>query len=186
MLELGTFDEACLMGLAPTTSTTLMLALGDALAVAVMKNNPGFDERRYAFFHPGGSLGKKLLKVEQVMRQGEEVAICDQQTEIKSVLFAITHARSGLALIVDRKKKLVGVFTDGDLRRALEKTKEVLKQKVGEVMTIHPKTIGAEEFAIKAVKVLGENKIGDLPVVDDSNRPLGVVSAKDLLSLGLI
>lgn len=186
VLSLGKFEEACLMKLAPTTSTTLMLALGDALAVAAMQANTNFDEKRYAFLHPAGALGKKLLPVKEIMRRGDEVVICDKSTEVKAVLFAITSARSGLALIVGEDKRLVGVFTDGDLRRALEKNQAVLQTQVGEVMTRHPKTIHEKHFAMEAIKRLRHYKIGDLPVVDETNSPVGVISVKDLLVFGLV
>ncbi len=185
-LNLGDFQEACLMKLAPTTSTTLMLALGDALAVATMKIKKGFDEKAYAFFHPGGLLGKKLLKVEEVMRKGDDVVKCSETTEVKSVLFAMTKTRSGMALILAKDGSLEGVFTDGDLRRALEKNENILKQEVRIWMTANPQSIEAGHFVTKAVKILGDEQIGDLPVVNHQNKPLGIISAKDLLSLGLI
>lgn len=185
LLLLGEFEEACLMGLAPTTSTTLMLAMGDALAVAVMKARGGFDEKSYAFFHPAGALGKKLLPVKEIMRKGYEVVICSESTQVTNALFDITKARSGLALIVNDNGSLEGVFTDGDLRRALETDQNALKCQVSKVMTRHPKTIKKDKHVMEAIKLFGDYKIGDLPVVDNYNRPEGVISAKDLLLFGL-
>ena len=185
-LNLGHFQEACLLKLAPTTSTTLMLALGDALAVATMKTNDEFDERAYAFFHPRGALGKKLLKVEEVMRKGDDMVLCSKDTNLKSVLLAMTESRSGLSLVLSSDGRLAGVFTDGDLRRALEKNENILDQEVKMLMTVNPQSIQLGHLVTQAIKILGDKQIGDLPVVDKENKPVGIISAKDLLSMGLI
>ena len=185
VLLIGKVEEACLMGLAPTTSTTAMLAMGDALAVSAMKRDGTFDEARYAFFHPSGALGKKLLTVDQVMRKKTESVIATEDRTVRDILFAITKMRAGLAALVDHKEILIGVFTDGDLRRALEGKEDILHRPVREVMTREPRAIDHKAYALQALKMMRDHRIGDLPVVDGSRRPVGVISMKDLVTIGL-
>jgi arabinose-5-phosphate isomerase len=186
MLNIGRIKEACSLGLAPTCSTTAMLALGDALAICVMEQNKNFNENNYAFYHPGGALGKKMLKVEQVMRTGKEVVLVPESSTVRNVIVNITRARAGCALCIDTNGKLSGVFSDGDLRRHLETSIDLLDKSVKLNMTVSPKTIQSGAFARQALAIMREFKIGDLPVLDTEEKPIGVVSLKDLLEIGLV
>lgn len=178
--------EACSLGLAPTTSTTVMLAMGDALAVALL-DKKGFKEKDFAFFHPGGILGKRLiLTVGDIMRKGHDNPIVNENCTVKKVLLSITKARAGSASVVDPKGKLVGIFTDGDLRRNLESQPDLINKKVRDVMTKNPTTIKKEKLAAEAFDILRSKKIDELPVVDDKKRPIGLLDVQDLLKAGLV
>jgi len=178
--------EACPFNLAPTASTTAMLAIGDALAIALLELK-GFKEDDYALFHPAGTLGKRLLlRVEDIMRKGKSHPVVDEDTRVKDVLVKITQARAGSATVVNKEGKLAGVFTDGDLRRWLEKEEDILDKKIKEVMTANPKVISEGKLAVEAGKIMQEYKIDELIVVDKNNRPLGLVDIQDLLKVGLI
>ena len=172
------------MNLAPTSSTTAMLAMGDALSVVVAERK-GFKERDFAFFHPGGQLGKRLLlKVGDLMRTGAANPIVRESATVKAVLLAITKARAGCASVVDARGRLRGIFTDGDLRRHLETTPHLLDVPVREVMVRRPKTIPAGRLAAEAYRLLREHKIDELVVIDDSGRPVGLLDVQDLLRAG--
>ncbi|MBN2145615.1 MAG: KpsF/GutQ family sugar-phosphate isomerase, partial [Candidatus Aureabacteria bacterium] len=185
VLELGSLEEACPMGLAPTTSTTAMLALGDALAIVLLKIRH-FDEKQYAFFHPGGSLGKKLLTVKDLMRTDERCPILSEERPVKEVMLAVSSARAGSAIIVSSEGKLVGVFTDGDLRRHLNRSLVFIDGPVSEVMTRNPKYVEESVYALEAVGIMKEFMIGELPVVDQDKIPLGLLDLKDLVNIGLL
>ena len=186
VLDIGVKKEACPFNLAPTASTTAMLAMGDALAVAAAVRN-GFTHTDFAFLHPGGALGKKLLlKVEDIMREGRENPIVTGDKLVKEVLVAITRARAGCASVVDNSGRLLGIFTDGDLRRRLESETNLLEQKINQVITKRPLTITRDKLAAEAFKILKENKIDELVVVDKKNSPIGLVDVQDLLKAGLI
>jgi len=186
VLDISVEKEACPLGLAPTASTTAMLALGDALAIAVLEKK-GFKKEDFAFLHPGGTLGKRLLlKVEDIMRKGEAHPIVNEDTLVKDVLIAITQARAGSATVINKNKKIVGIFTDGDLRRHIENDPKLLERKVKEVMTKSPKTIRKGRLAEEALKILREYKIDEIPVVDEKNRPIGLVDVQDLLKAGIV
>ena len=178
--------EACPLGLAPTTSTTAMLAMGDALAVALL-DKKGFKEKDFAFYHPGGILGKRLiLKVGDIMRTGRANPIVRQNTSVKEVLLSITKARAGSASVVDSRGRLVGIFTDGDLRRHLESTSDLIDKEVGDVMTKNPVAIRKERLAAEAFDILRSKKIDEIPVIDGKKRPIGLVDVQDLLKAGLV
>ena len=178
--------EACSLGLAPTTSTTAMLAMGDALAVALLEKK-GFKAKDFALFHPGGILGKRLiLTVEDIMRKGRENPIVNEEYTVKKVLLAITKARAGSASVVDAKGKLTGIFTDGDLRRHLESQPDLINKKVKDFMTKNPATIKKERLAAEAFDILRSRKIDEIPVVDDKKRPVGLLDVQDLLKAGLV
>ncbi|MCX5657573.1 MAG: KpsF/GutQ family sugar-phosphate isomerase [Candidatus Omnitrophica bacterium] len=186
VLDVSVEKEACPLGLAPTASTTAILAMGDALAVAVLEKK-GFRREDFAFLHPAGTLGKKLLlRVEDIMRKAEGNPIVSENALVKSVLLAITRARAGSATLVDRNKKLTGIFTDGDLRRHIESGVNLLNRKVKEVMTKSPKAIKKGSLAEEALKVLREYKIDEIPVVDEKNRPVGLLDVQDLLKAGIV
>ncbi|MBU3958975.1 MAG: KpsF/GutQ family sugar-phosphate isomerase [Candidatus Omnitrophica bacterium] len=178
--------EACPLGLAPTTSTTAMLAMSDALAVCLLELK-GFKEKDFAFYHPGGLLGKRLLlKVEDIMRKGAANPVVGQEKKVSEVLFKITRARAGSASIVNKKGKLVGIFTDGDLRRHMEIDSNLAQRKVKEAMTKNPTTVRPAMLAQEAMRILQEKKIDEVPVVDRNGRPLGLLDVQDLLKAGLV
>ena len=178
--------EACSLGLAPTTSTTAMLAMGDALAVALL-DKKGFKEKDFAFFHPGGILGKRLLlSVGDIMRKGRDNPIANENWTVKKVLLAITKARAGSASVVDSKGRLAGIFTDGDLRRHIEDEPDLINKKVKDVMTKNPVSIKKERLAAEAFDILRSKKIDEIPVVDNKKRPIGLVDVQDLLKAGLV
>ena len=186
VLNTSVKKEACPLGLAPTASTTAMLAMSDALAVCLLELK-GFQEKDFALFHPGGSLGKRLLlRVEDIMRKGESNPIVRENQKISEVLFKITKARAGSAQVVNKNGRLSGIFTDGDLRRHLEVDPNLSKRKVKEVMTKNPKAVGPQMLAAEAMRILKDKRIDELPVVDKKGRPIGLLDVQDLLKAGLV
>jgi len=186
ILDVSVTKEACSLNLAPTSSTTAMLALGDALAVVVAERK-GFKERDFAFLHPGGQLGRRLLlRVRDIMRTADENPVVRESAKVKEVLLAITRARAGSASIVNVRGELVGIFTDGDLRRHLDATSNLTELRVGTVMTRHPKTVDADHLAAEALRIMREHKIDELVVVDGRRRPVGLLDVQDLLKAGFV
>jgi len=184
-LDVSVAKEACSLNLAPTSSTTAMLAMGDALAVVVAERK-GFKERDFARLHPGGQLGRKLLlRVRDLMRTREANPVVREAARVRDVLLAITRSRAGCASVVNAAGRLVGIFTDGDLRRHLDSTPNLTTRRVREVMTRHPKIIGADRLAAEALRVLREHNIDELVVVDRARRPVGLLDVQDLLKAGL-
>jgi arabinose-5-phosphate isomerase len=184
VLDVSVKREACSLNLAPTSSTTAMLAMGDALAVVVAERK-GFKERDFALLHPGGQLGRRLLlRVSDLMRTREANPIVRETARVKDVLLAITKARAGCASIVDARGHLRGIFTDGDLRRHLESTRNLAEQRVCDVMTRNPKMVGPDHLAAEALRLLREYKIDELVVVDGERRPVGLLDVQDLLKAG--
>lgn len=186
-LEVAVKEEACPLGLAPTASTTATLAMGDALAVALLVER-GFKAEDFALFHPGGSLGKKLLlRVEDLMHTGDAVPLVSMQALMREALFVITSRGLGIAGVVDSRGVLAGVITDGDLRRALEKGVDILNTTAGELMTRNPKRITSSELAAKAMQRMEEHSITSLFVFsgDDAEKPVGIIHLHDLLKAGL-
>ncbi len=187
-IRYGNVEEACPHGLAPTVSTTCMLALGDALALTVMQMRD-FKPEDFSVFHPGGSLGRKLLKVEEAMSfKGEDRlhAVSDQFTLAKALAEAEkVERRTGAMLLVDADNRLSGILTDADLRRILVKRggDNILDMPVADVMTRDPRRIHAGELASEALAILNEYRIDELPVVDDDGRPVGVIDVQDLLGI---
>ena len=178
--------EACPMGLAPTTSTTAMLALGDALAVALLEKK-NFQPKDFALYHPGGALGKRLLlKVQDIMRGRASTPIVKENTKVKDVLLKITKMRAGSASIVNNKGILTGIFTDGDLRRHFEGGKDLLNCKVGDIMTASPVTITPDRLAAEAFDILRNKKIDEIPVIDKNGKPVGLLDVQDILKAGLV
>ena len=184
----GDVQEACPHGLAPTVSTTCMLALGDALALTVMQMRD-FKPEDFSVFHPGGSLGRKLLKVEEAMSfKGEDRlhVVSDQLTLAEALAEAEeVERRTGAMLLVDADNKLSGILTDADLRRILVNRgrENILDMPVADVMTRDPRRIHAGELASEALAILNEYRIDELPVVDDNGRPVGVIDVQDLLGI---
>jgi len=172
-------QEACTLGLAPTASTTAMLALGDALAVALAEQK-GFKEEDFASLHPGGKLGKRLARVESLMHSGDAVPRVTPETSMPEVIYEMSRKKLGITAVV-QGEKLVGVISDGDLRRLLEhRGKDALDLMAGECMTREPKTISANEFAATALAIMEEKKITSLAVVDGNRRLKGIVHLHDL------
>lgn len=185
-LTLGDIQEACPLGLAPTSSTTATLALGDALAVALLEAR-GFTSDDFARSHPAGALGKRLLlHVKHLMHTGNELPKVLPSTPMNQVLYEITDKRLGLTTVVDENDHLLGIFTDGDLRRLLDKQQGFdVYRPVSEVMKASPATISQEERAVTALEMLNEKKINQFVVVDDSNKVIGVISMHDLVTAGV-
>jgi arabinose-5-phosphate isomerase len=172
-------QEACTLGLAPTASTTAMLALGDALAVALAEKK-GFKEEDFASLHPGGKLGKRLARVESLMHSGDAVPRVTPETSMPEVIYEMSRKKLGITTVV-QGEKLVGVISDGDLRRLLEhRGKDALDLTAGECMTGEPKTISANEFAATALAIMEEKRITSLVVVDGNRRLEGIVHLHDL------
>jgi len=177
--------EACPLGLAPTASTTAQMAMGDALAVAVMTARR-FGRDDFAALHPAGQLGHRAGKqVKDLMRQGEEVAIVAPAASLRDALFGITRARAGAAAVVGADGRLGGIITDGDIRRAVLADDRALGRRAEEVMTRSPKIAGPDEPAVEALRLMREYRIADMPVVDADRRVLGMLNLKDLLDLGM-
>ncbi|MCK8824279.1 KpsF/GutQ family sugar-phosphate isomerase [Fuchsiella alkaliacetigena] len=184
-LDTSVKREACPLGLVPTASTTATLALGDALAVALLKAR-GFKPEDFALYHPGGSLGKKLLlKVKDVMHVRERNPVVERDSLLKEVLFTMTSTQMGAASIIDDNGKLIGIITDGDVRRSLEESPDLLSLKAEEVMVVDPVTITADKMAVEAVKIMQEREINDLPVVNQEQEPIGMLNFQDLLKAGV-
>ena len=184
-LDCSIAQEACALGLAPTASTTTMLALGDALAVTLSERR-GFKEEDFANLHPGGKLGKRLARVESLMHTGEALPRVTPQTKMPDVIYEMSRKKLGVAAVVERER-LVGIISDGDLRRLLEKRgKDVLDLTAGEAMTRAPKTIGAGEFAATALALMEEKKITSLMVVGADGKLEGIVHLHDLWTTELV
>ncbi|BAN88223.1 arabinose 5-phosphate isomerase [Acinetobacter baumannii NCGM 237] len=185
-LTLGESDEACPLGLAPTSSTTATLVLGDALAVALLEAR-GFTADDFARSHPAGALGKRLLlHVKHLMHTGDELPKVSPNTPMNQVLYEISNKRLGLTTIVDEQDHLLGIFTDGDLRRLIDKQQGFdVNLPVSEVMTKKPSTISQEARAVEALQQLNQKKISQFVVVDDQNKVIGVISMHDLIQAGV-
>lgn len=180
VLNMGNVDEACPIGMAPSVSTTVMLALGDALALTVMKAR-AFSREDYARFHPGGALGRSLMAVSEIMQSLDETAVVTEQATVADALNEITAHKTG-AVFVTTNDQLVGVFTDGDLRRHI-RDDNLLSQPVSEVMTRGGMSVGSGALATEAVHFFETRPIGELAVVDGSGRLVGHVAVKDLVSM---
>lgn len=184
-LDVGVKTEGCPLGVAPMASTTATLVMGDALAACLIIRKK-FCKKDFAFYHPGGSLGRQLyLKVEDIMRKGGNYPCVKENVKVKDVLVAITKARCGSACVVNNKGKLIGILTDGDIRRHFEHKEIFLSQKVVEVMTEKPTTIKQSELAVEAFHILKDKKIDELPVVDEKSKSVGLLDIQDLLRAGL-
>ncbi len=184
-LDTGISEEACPLDLAPTTSTTVSLALGDAIAVALLEAK-NFKSDDFAKSHPGGKLGKRLITtVEDLMSKGKDLPIVSREMTLSETLIEISSKGLGVALVID-KKKLAGIFTDGDLRRTLNKVKDPLSKSIDTYMTKKTKTILVDKLAIEALEIMQKNKIYSLAVVDKKNIPVGIIRMHDLIEFGLV
>jgi arabinose-5-phosphate isomerase len=178
--------EACPLNLAPTASTTAALALGDALAVVLLEAR-GFSVEDFARTHPGGSLGRKLLvHVRDVMHTGDRLPKVELSASLKEALLEMTHKGLGMTAVVNEHDQVKGVFTDGDLRRALEDNLDVRAAQVEQLMTANPKSIGPDQLAVEAVEKMEALKINGLLVVDEENRLVGALNMHDLLRAGIV
>lgn len=185
-LDAGVSKEACPHNLAPTASTTVALALGDALAVALLKAR-GFSVDEFARAHPGGALGRKLVTlVSDVMRTGERVPKVSAEATLADALLEITRTGMGMTAIVDRRQKLLGVFTDGDLRRALQRKADPATTRIRKVMTAKPRTIRPEALAVAALEAMESRKTIQLPVVDAAGRLVGALNIHDLFRAKIV
>jgi len=178
--------EACPLGLAPTSSSTAALVMGDALAMVLLKER-GFTEKEFASYHPGGSLGRSLLmRVEDIMRKGERLAVCKERATVIEAISAMTQARSGACFVISTDKKLVGVFSHGDFARAYQNDVMVGEQLVSGYMTKDPVTLSSSSLAVEAVKVIRQYEVDDVPVLDSSDEVIGVVDTQDFARLKLV
>jgi arabinose-5-phosphate isomerase len=183
VLDVAVSQEACPLNLAPTSSTTAMLALGDALAMVLLEAR-GFQQDDFARFHPGGSLGRVLLtRVNQIMRKATQLAVAAPEATVLEVLKKMTKCRTGAAAIIDADGKLAGVFTHGDLARHYQKHADLGALPVGQFMTKSPVTIRGDKLAAEALHVLKTHRIDDLIVVDEDNHPVGIIDSQDLSRL---
>jgi arabinose-5-phosphate isomerase len=183
VLDVAVSQEACPLNLAPTSSTTAMLALGDALAMVLLEAR-GFQQDDFARFHPGGSLGRVLLtRVNQIMRKATQLAVAGPDATVLEVLKKMTQCRTGAAAIVDADGKLCGVFTHGDLARHYQAHADLGALPVGQFMTQNPITVRGDKLAAEALHVLKTHRIDDLIVVDEDNRPVGIIDSQDLSRL---
>ncbi|MDE3241260.1 MAG: KpsF/GutQ family sugar-phosphate isomerase [Nitrospirota bacterium] len=185
VLDVSVPEEACPMGLAPTASTTATLAMGDALAIALLQKR-GFKEEDFAQFHPGGTLGRRLLlKVRDLMHQGTAIPRVSDQASAHEAILEMTAKKLGMTTVVDQTGKLFGIITDGDLRRILEKGLDLAAARAGDLATQRPKTIGPEELAAKALQIMEQYSITAL-VVEDAGRVAGIIHLHDLLKSGVV
>ena len=183
VLDIGRIDEACPMGLAPTASTSAMLALGDALAMVVLDER-GFSREDYARYHPAGALGRKLMRVGEIMRKGDEVPLVREDDSLTDVLITTnrTPGKPGAALVVDSAGRLCGIFTDGDLRRVLEQG-QLPGGPVKDFMGREPKFVSADQLVDEAEQVLHKHRVDQIPVLDEDRRPVGLLDVQDILDV---
>ena len=179
-LCLPVVEEACPIGMAPTTSTTMMLALGDALAVALMEAK-NFNTENFKVLHPGGKLGAKMMMVSQVMHKSDALPLVETQTSMKETLLTMSSRGFGIAAVVNEQDFLVGVITDGDLRRHIN---DLMSKTAGEIASLSPITVVRETFVVDALKLMQENKITVLIVTSAENKPVGILHIQDLLKVG--
>lgn len=185
-LDVSVEAEACPLGLAPTSSTTATLVMGDALAVALLEAR-GFSAEDFAFSHPGGTLGRRLLlHVSDIMHTGDRIPVVSEGTTLSGALLEISRKGLGMTTVVDAKGQLTGVFTDGDLRRTLDKSVDIHNTVIEQVMTRNGKTIAADQLAAEALKIMEDMKINALPVTGDNGELVGAINMHDLLRAGVI
>lgn len=187
VLDIGRIDEACPMGLVPTASSAALHAIGDALAMTLVKRRQ-FTTAEYALFHPGGKIGRSVMRVYEVMRSGEANPVVRDSASLSEVLVVMTNTpgRPGAANVVDKAGRLVGIFTDGDLRRLVEQGRTRFDVSVGEVMGKHPRFVTPEELVLSAATRMREARVDQLPVVDAEGRPVGLLDVQDLLAARLV
>ncbi len=186
VIDVSVDKEACPNNLVPTSSTTAALVMGDALAVALLDERH-FSSEDFALLHPGGHLGRKLLlKVSDIMHTGDQIPIVSEETGMKQVILEMTTKRLGTTTVVNQKGRLVGVFTDGDLRRLVERTDDIFSLKAYQVMTKVPKTIDGDELAAKALNLMESYSITSLIIANGKGEPVGIVHLHDILKAGVV
>jgi arabinose-5-phosphate isomerase len=185
-LDVNIEQEACPLNLAPTSSTTVMLALGDALAMVLLEAR-GFNKEDFAKFHPAGMIGRSLLmRVHQVMRPRDAMAVVSTDTPIREVLKAMTSVRAGAAVVAGDDKQLLGIFTHGDFARHFQSDPKIGERLVADLMTLNPVTVHKDRLAVEVLNLLERHRIDDLVVVDDDKVPVGIVDSQDLTRLKLL
>jgi arabinose-5-phosphate isomerase len=185
VLDVSVPEEACPMNLVPTTSSTAALAMGDALAVSLLEMR-GLGAEDFALVHPGGNLGRRFLKVEELMHVGDAVPVVREETPLTEAILEMTGKRLGATTVVDGSGQLAGIITDGDLRRALQKDQRALRKTAREAMSRSPKTIAPGELAVKALKVMEDHAITQLIVIDEQRRPAGIIHLHDILRAKIV
>lgn len=185
-IDTGVAEEACPLGLAPTSSTTAALAMGDALAVALLESR-GFSREDFAFSHPGGSLGRRLLiRVRDIMHTGNDIPAVPESAPVRDAILEITAKKLGMTAIIDTERRVLGIFTDGDLRRLLEKSGDIRSVSISTVMTRACTAVRPELLAAETVRIMEEKRINALPVVDDGGQLVGALNMHDLLRAGVV
>jgi arabinose-5-phosphate isomerase len=185
-LDVNIEQEACPLNLAPTSSTTVMLALGDALAMVLLEAR-GFNKEDFAKFHPGGMIGRSMLiRVHQIMRPREAMAIVSTDAPVREVLKAMTSVRAGAAVVIDADQQLLGIFTHGDFVRHFQSDSRIGERLVADLMTLNPVTVHKDKLAVEVLNLLERHRIDDLVVIDDDNAPVGIVDSQDLTRLKLL
>jgi arabinose-5-phosphate isomerase len=186
VINVSVGEEACPYNLIPTSSTTATLVMGDALAIALLEERH-FSSEDFALLHPGGQLGRKLLlKVSDIMHTGDQIPIVSEETNIKDVILEMTSKRLGTTTVVNKKGELVGIFTDGDLRRLVERTDKIFSLKAKQAMTENPKTIDGNELAAKALNMMESYSITSLVITNGKREPVGIVHLHDILKAGVV
>jgi arabinose-5-phosphate isomerase len=185
-MQMTVGEEACPFNLAPTTTTTALLALGDALAL-VLLDNYGFTKEDYGRLHPGGAIGRAVtMRIEDIMRSGEKLVMVLPDTTVKDALLKMTKARCGAAVIVNADEQVLGIFTDGDFRRHAEKDIGILSREISEVMTANPISVKSKSLAAEALKLVEDRHINDIVVTDDNGKVAGIIDVQDLPGLKLM
>lgn len=185
-LDTSIEKEACPLGLAPTASTTAALAMGDAIAIALLETR-GFSKNDFALSHPGGSLGiRLLLKIDELMRTDDAIPKVSIDADLSSCLIEMSSKRLGMTTIVDSDDKLIGIYTDGDLRRSLDKNIDIHKTKIADVMSTNSKTISIGTLAYEALRIMEEHEITSLVILDENDKVIGVVHLHDILKAGVM
>ncbi|MDQ1363656.1 MAG: arabinose-5-phosphate isomerase, partial [Pseudomonadota bacterium] len=185
-LDVGVEKEACPLGLAPTSSTTVALVMGDALAVALLDSR-GFTETDFALSHPGGSLGRRLLlHVADIMHTGDTIPKVSEQASLRDALLEMTKKNLGMTAIIDANNTVLGIYTDGDLRRTLDKNIDIHQARIADVMTRNCKTARAGLLAAEVLKIMQDNKINAMLAVDENNKLVGALNMHDLLRAGVV
>jgi arabinose-5-phosphate isomerase len=185
-LDISVESEACPLGLTPTSSTTACLVMGDALAIALLEAR-GLSAEDFAFSHPGGALGRRLLlKLADIMHQGSALPLVSEQTNLADTLLEMTQKGLGMAAVVNKAGKLVGIYTDGDLRRSLEQPRDLRYTAIADLMSLEPMTAKANMLAVQALRVMEYNKINALVIIDRNHHPIGAINMHDLLRAGVL
>ncbi|UDQ97105.1 KpsF/GutQ family sugar-phosphate isomerase [Lentisphaerota bacterium WC36G] len=185
-IDMNVPKEACPFNLAPTTTTTALLVLGDALAMVLLEER-GFTKRKYGSLHPGGAIGRAVtMRISDIMRPKEKLAISTANKTVKECLYEMTRVRCGATIVVNENSELLGVFTDGDFRRHAESDITVLDKKISEVMTENPISVNANILAVEALKLIENKHINDIVAIDDESKVIGLVDIQDLPGLKLM